>query len=155
MTVIMGSFNCQALIIMVIVKSKIQILPMMPCKKCTLNFKSDILKKQTKTGYFQIIAPAVVYWPFLVIKNKSERIRVNIFGDTVIESLKTGENSKKWPQGMKNLRIYSWCFLPGLKHDQKYFIRIPSFNCPEMRPLCTLSQSYQAVTMETITVTNL
>ena len=32
----------------------------MPCKKCALNFKGDILKKAKKTGYFQIIASTVL-----------------------------------------------------------------------------------------------
>ena len=29
-------------------------------------------------------------------------------------------------RGKINLRIYSWYSLPGLKHDEKRFIRIPS-----------------------------
>ena len=33
--------------------------------------------------------------------------------------------------------IYSWYYLPDVKHDQKSFIRIPSLNVPEMRPLGT------------------
>ena len=39
----------------------------------------------------------------------------------------------------ENLRIYSWYFLPDLKHDQKRFICIPSLNVPEMRPSGTFS----------------
>ena len=47
------------------VKSKIYILPMMPCKKCTLNFKKQHLKKiKKKTGYFQIIASAIWFHVF-------------------------------------------------------------------------------------------
>ena len=41
-------------------------------------------------------------------------------------------------RGRKNFRFYSWYFLLDLKHDQKRFIRISSFNFPEMRLLGTL-----------------
>ena len=52
-----------------------------------------------------------------------------------------------------NLRIYSWYSLPDLKHDQKCFIRIPSLNVPEIRPLGTFSQFHQMVAMGTMTAT--
>ena len=69
---------------------------------------------------------------------------MNIFGDAVIQSLRSGKTRKR-----KNLQIYFWCSLPDLKHDKKRFIRIPSLNVQEMRPF---SQFYQMVAMETLTV---
>ena len=76
----------------------------MPCKKFTLNFKSDILKKTEKTGFLQIIAFVVwcnetwqicfVYWSFLVIMNKSSRICSNHFRDSVIQLLESGKMQK-------------------------------------------------------------
>ena len=48
-------------------------------------------------------------------------------------------------RGRESLRIYSWCSLSDLKHDQKCFIR--------MRPSGTFfSQFDQTVTTETMTV---
>ena len=38
-----------------------------------------------------------VQWPFLVIRNKSARTCLNIFGDSVIKILKSGKH-KKWPR---------------------------------------------------------
>ena len=55
----------------------------------------------------------------------------------------------------ENLRIYSWYSLPVLKHDQKRFIRIPSLNVPEMRPLGSFWSISQTVAMETMTVRNI
>ena len=56
-------------------------------------------------------------------------------------------------RGRKNLRVYSWYSLSDLKHDQKHFIRMPSPNVPEMRPLgIFLGQFYQTDTVETMTV---
>ena len=76
----------------------------------------------------------------LVLSNKSSRIYLNIFGDTVVQSLKV-ENTIKWPGSYvkveKNLWIYSWYSLPDLKHAQERFICIPLLNFPEMRPLGT------------------
>ena len=73
-----------------------------------------------------------------VITNKSARICLYIFGDTVIQSLKSGKKTRKSSLvpmlRQENLRIYSWYSLPDLKHDQKRFIPIPSSNFPEMRP---------------------
>ena len=40
-------------------------------------------------------------------------------------------------RGRMRLWVYSWHSLPDFKHDQKCFIRIPSVNIPEMRPLGT------------------
>ena len=65
---------------------------------------------------------------------------MSIFGDSVVQSLKSGKHEKVayFPgRDKKNLQIYSRCSLPDLKHDKKHFIRIPSLNVPEMRPLGT------------------
>ena len=40
-------------------------------------------------------------------------------------------------RGTKNLRINSWYSLTVLKHDQKFLIRIPSLNVPQMRSFST------------------
>ena len=87
-----------------------------------LNFKSDILKKPRKTGYFQIIASAVwftvfqkfgtfVEWPFFVLLNKSARICLNTFGDTVIQSLKSGKTRKNAPVPMSKKEKLAALFL--------------------------------------------
>ena len=50
------------------------------------------------------------------------------------------ENIKKWPrshfEAEKTCR-FSWYSVPDLKNDQKCFIRIPSLNVSEIRPLGT------------------
>ena len=117
--------------------------------------KSNILKKTKKLAIFKLLPlpfgsmyfKSWIYtketfdqWSFLVISNKSARICLNIFGDTVVQSLKSRKTRKvaSFPfRDRKNLWIYSWYSLPDLKHHQKRFIRIPSFNFPEMRPLGT------------------
>ena len=56
--------------------------------------------------------------------NKSARIYVNIFGDSVIQILKSGKHENVASflcRGRKKLRIYFWCSLPYLKHDKKWF----------------------------------
>ena len=45
-------------------------------------------------------------------------------------------------RGRKNLGIYFWYSMPVLKHDQKRFIRFPSLNVPEMRPLGTFQSIF-------------
>ena len=90
--------------------------------------------------------------------NKSARIYLNILGNSVIQSLKRGKRRKSGLAPMsrqENVRIYFWCSLPYLKHDKKPFIRIPSLNVAEMRPLGTFSQFFQTVTMERMTVRNI
>ena len=62
----------------------------MPCMKCALNFKKRHFEE--KIDYFQIIVSAV--WFFLVITNKSARIYLNIYGDTVIQNLKSEKTRK-------------------------------------------------------------
>ena len=131
----------------------------MPCKKCALNLKSDILKEKGKNWLFsnhflsrlaQCISMKLdVFvqgqWSYLVQPNKSARIYLNVFGHTVTRSSKSGKHEKaaSFPcRGRKNLRIYSWYSLLHLKHDQKRFIRIPSLNVQERRPLGTFSQFY-------------
>ena len=82
----------------------------------------------------------VVKWAIFVITNKSVRIYLNIFGDSVIQSLKSGKTGKmvSFPcRGGETCGFFSWYSLSDLKHDQKRFIRIPSLNVPEMRPLGT------------------
>ena len=79
-----------------------------------------------------------VQWSFLVIPNKSARICTNVFGHTVIQSSKVEKYEKMASfsrRGRKKLRIYSWYSLPDSKRDQNCFIRIPSSNLTEMRPL--------------------
>ena len=77
-----------------------------------------------------------VKWSFLVISNKSARICLNIFGDSVIQSLKSGKH-EKWHRSHVEARkacgFIQSIPLSDLKHDQKRFIRIPSLNVPEMR----------------------
>ena len=91
-----------------------------------------MLKKTKRSGYLQIIAPAVwflpcismnlgafVQWSFVVIKD------VIVFFIYVIQSLKSGKTRKVtlFPfRGRKTLWIYSWCSLPDIEHDQKYFV---------------------------------
>ena len=99
-----------------------------------------------------------VKWSFRVLANKSARSCLNIYGDSVIQSLKSGKHDKValFPgRGKTNLRIYSWYYLPDIKHDQKRFICILSLNFQEMRPLSIFNQFYQTVTMETMTVTKI
>ena len=129
-------------------RSKDQILPMMPCKKCALNFKK---KKAKKLAIFKSLPlpfgctismnlETRVYSSILVITNKSARICLKIFGDSVIQSLKSGKQEKaaSFPcRSRKNLRIYSWYSLSHLKHNHKRFCRILSLYVPEMRPLGT------------------
>ena len=101
----------------------------MPCKNCTLNFRSDILKKTEKTGFLQIIASVVwcnetwqicfVYWSFPVIMNKSSRICSDHFRDSVIQRLESGKMQKSGLIPMfrqENLQIFSWYSLPDLKY---------------------------------------
>ena len=67
-------------------------------------------------------------------------ICLNIFEDTVMQSLKGGKTRKvaSFPcRSKKNLRIYSRYSLPDLKYDQKRFIRIPSLKFLETRPWST------------------
>ena len=93
------------------------------CKKCTLYFKMQHFKETKNSWLFSnhclchlvpcisIKLGTVVWWPFLVIKNKSSRIYFNIFGDFVIKSLKSRETQKvvSFPcRSRKNLWIYSW-----------------------------------------------
>ena len=133
----------------------------MPYNKWESNFKEQHFGKPQKNWHCQIILsrlfPCVsmklstfVQWSFLVIRNTSARICLNIFGDTVIQSLKVAS----FPcRGRENLRIYSWYSLPDSKHDQRCFIRIPSLNLPKTRHLVTLvMQFYQTIAMETMTV---
>ena len=129
-------------------KSKIYILPMMPCKKCTLNFKKQHLKKILKNWLFSNhclchLVPCIsmklgtfVWWSFVVIKNKSARICFIILEDSVIQNLKIEkqETVALFPcRGRKNLRIYSWYSLSDLKHDQKRFIHILSLRLSFMQ----------------------
>ena len=73
---------------------------------------------------------------FVVITDKSEKICLNIFGDSVIQNLKNGKTRKCGLVPLsrqERLRIYSWYSLPDFKIDPKHVIRIPSLNVPEMR----------------------
>ena len=85
----------------------------------------------------------VVYRSFLVIRNKSAKICLNIFEDfedSVIQSLKSGKTRKSGLVPMsrqEKLTNLFLVFLPDLKHNQRRFICIPSLNVPEMRPLGT------------------
>ena len=82
-----------------------------------------------------------VQWSFLVITNiKSVRTCLNISGDPVIQSLKSGKTRKSGLIHMsrqEKLADLFWYSLSDLKHDQKRFICIPSLNVPEMRLLGT------------------
>ena len=77
----------------------------MPCKKCALNSKSNILKKTKNwpcsndclcrlVPFISMNVGTFVKWSFLDISNKSARICLNIFGDSVIQSLKSGKARK-------------------------------------------------------------
>ena len=74
----------------IIIKCKNKILPMMPCKKCALNFKKRHFEESYKKlailksfrmpfgfTYFNELG-TVVQWSFLVIRNTSARICLNI-----------------------------------------------------------------------------
>ena len=66
---------------------------------------------------------------------KSARICSNIFGDSVIQILKSGKAQESGLVSMsrqENVRIYFWHSLRDLKYDQKRFSRIPSSNVLEM-----------------------
>ena len=79
--------------------------------------------------------------PFLVSRINPQKIVINTFKDSVIQSLKSGKHEKvaSFPcRGRENLRIHSWYSLSDLKHDQKRFIRIPSLNGPEIEPSGTV-----------------
>ena len=106
----------------------------MLCKKCTLNFKTRHLKKTKNSWLFSdhclchlvscisIKLGTFVWWPFLVIKNKSSRIYFNICGDSVIKSLKSREAQKvaSFPcRGRKNLWIYSWYSLSNSRLETR------------------------------------
>ena len=54
----------QGLILKVMIKSKLQILPMTHCKKCASNFKKPYFEENYKTGYFDIIDYAVWFHVF-------------------------------------------------------------------------------------------
>ena len=69
-------------------------------------FQKVTFWRKLKNWLFQIIASAVWFhvfnetwhiclWSFLVIRNKSARIYLNIFGDFVIQSLKSGQTRKR------------------------------------------------------------
>ena len=78
----------------------------MPGKKCDLNFKKRHFEKNLKTWPFsnyclcrlvECISMKVgtfVKWSLLVITNKSAKICLNIFEDSVIQSLKNGKTRK-------------------------------------------------------------
>ena len=77
---------------------------------------------------------------------------MNIFGDSAIQSSKSGRTRKSGLVPMsrhEGLRIYSWYSLPDLKHEQKRFIRSPSLSVPAM---ALFSQFYQTVTIGMMTV---
>ena len=81
-------------------------LHMMPYKKCALNFIKQHFEKIYKIWLFSNhrlcrLVPCIsmklgtfVKWPFLLITSKSARICLNVFGDPVIQSLKS-ENTRK------------------------------------------------------------
>ena len=78
----------------------------MPCKESPLNFKKLHFEENFKNWLFSNhclcrLVPCIsvklgtsVWWPFLVITNKSERICLNIFGDFIIQKLKSGKARK-------------------------------------------------------------
>ena len=99
-----------------------------------------------------------VKWPFLVIMNKSPSICLNILGDCVIQSLKSGKTRKSGLIPMSRQEKLAELFLvfpARLQTRPKRFISIPSLNVPKMRPSGAFSQFYQTGTMETMTVTKL
>ena len=125
---------------------------MIPCKKSALNSKKLQFLRKTKNWLFsnhcichlvQCISMklgTIVQWSFLVIRNKSARICLEVNRDSVIQSLKSVKTRKSGLflcRGRNNLRIYSCYSLPYLKHDQKHLFRIPSLNVPKMRLLGT------------------
>ena len=75
----------------------------MPCKKGAMNFKKLHFEKKQKNLTFSNHCQSrfdkcismklgkIVYWTFAAITNKSTRICLNNFGDTVIQSLKRGK----------------------------------------------------------------
>ena len=79
---------------------------MMPCKKFALNFKKRYFEENKKLAifksmplpfgsvYFNETWHICYYWSFLVTTIKSARICVNIFGDSVIQTLKSGKTLK-------------------------------------------------------------
>ena len=78
-----------------------------------------------------------VQWSFLVI-NKEARIRLNIFGDSEIQNLESGQTRKSGIVPMS--RQKKTCeFIPGICCQTgkmtKRFICISSLNFPEMRSL--------------------
>ena len=63
---------------------------------------------------------------------------MNIFGDSGIQSLKSGKTRKSGLVPMsrqEKLRIYFWCSLPYLKHDKKPLIHILSLRWSETKNL--------------------
>ena len=121
----------------------------MPCKKGAMNFKKRHFEKKQKLAIFKSLPKPFRSMYFnetcqiclldlsCYHHSKSTRISLNNFGNTVIQSFKSGKTGKvaSFPcRERTNLWIYSWHSLP----DQKRFIPIPPLNFPEMRPLGTL-----------------
>ena len=78
------------------------------------------------------------FYPLCLARNVLWTSESNFFKKTKKRKVEKQEKVASFPsRGRKNLRIYSWYSLPDFKHDQKRFIRIPSLNVPEMRPLGT------------------
>ena len=69
--------------------------------------------------------------------NKSAKICLNNFGDTWIQTLKSGKTRKSGLFRMSMQEKLAELFLADLKYDQKRFVHIPSLNFPEIRPLGT------------------
>ena len=101
------------------------------CKKCALTLKKRHSEENWLLSNHCLchLVPCISMklGTFVVITNKSARICLNLAGECVIQSLKSGKTRKSGLVPMsrqENLRIYSWYSLPDLKHDQKGFILI-------------------------------
>ena len=84
--------------------------------------------------------------------NKSARICLKIFGDTIIESWSMEKTRKSSHVPVLRQEKLADLFLPNFKHDQKLFIRIFSLNIPEMRLLDTFKSILSSGYNETMTV---